>query len=228
MPTKCPVCEADNTESAHFCSNCAAPLRFQVERAVSQTQTIETPPEEMGRGTTIAERYEIIETLGRGGMGQVYRVYDKKIKGEVALKVIKPEISSNEKTIERFRNELKLAREISHRNVCRMYDLNEDNGNYFITMEYVPGENLKSFIRRSESLSIGKTIRIAKQISEGLAEAHRQNVIHRDLKSSNIMIDREGNARIMDLNTCPLNRPMPKRRTTARTSIPSGSSCTKC
>ncbi len=198
MPTKCPVCDADNTDTAHFCSNCAAPLKFKVERAVSQTETLETPPEELARGTVIAERYEIIETLGRGGMGQVYRVYDKKIEGEVALKIIKPEISSNKKTIERFRNEMKLAREISHRNICRMYDLNEENGTYFLTMEYVPGENLKSFIRRSERPSIGKTIRIAKQIGEGLAEAHRQKVIHRDLKSSNIMIDNEGNARIMD------------------------------
>jgi serine/threonine protein kinase len=198
VPTKCPVCDADNTESAHYCSNCAAPLKFRIEMPVSQTETLETPPEEFARGTVIAERYEIIETLGRGGMGQVYRVYDKKIEGEVALKIIKPEIASSEKTIERFRNELKLAREISHRNICRMYDLNEENGIHFITMEYVPGENLKSFIRRSELLSIGKTMRIAKQICEGLAEAHRKKVIHRDLKSSNIMIDNEGNARIMD------------------------------
>ncbi len=198
MSTKCPVCDADNTESAYYCSNCAAPLRFSVDRPVAQTETLETPPEDLTRGTVIAERYEIIETLGRGGMGQVFRVYDKKIEGEVALKIIKPEISSNKKTIERFRTELKLARVISHRNICRMYDLNEDNGTYFITMEYVPGENLKSFIRRSELLSIGKTIAIAKQICEGLGEAHRQKVIHRDLKSSNIMIDKEGNARIMD------------------------------
>jgi serine/threonine-protein kinase len=185
-------------DSAHYCSNCAAPLRFAVERSVSQTETLETPPEALSRGTIIAKRYEIIESLGRGGMGQVYRVYDKKIEGEVALKIIKPEISSSKKTIERFRNELKLAREISHRNICRMYDLNEDEGTYFITMEYVPGENLKSFIRRSELLSIGKTINIAKQICDGLAEAHRQKVVHRDLKSSNIMIDKQGNTRIMD------------------------------
>jgi serine/threonine-protein kinase len=169
-----------------------------VERSVSQTETLETPPEELARGTIFAERYEIIETLGRGGMGQVFRVYDKKIEGEIALKVIKPEISSSKNTIDRFRNELKLAREISHRNICRMYDLNEDNGTYFITMEYVPGENLKSFIRRSGLLSIGKTIRIAKQVCEGLSEAHKQKIIHRDLKSSNIMIDKEGNSRIMD------------------------------
>ncbi len=192
------MCDADNTESAHYCSNCAAPLRFAVERSVSQTETLETPPEELTRGTIIAERYEIIEALGRGGMGQVYRVYDKKIKGEIALKFIKPEISSSKNTIERFRNELKLAREISHRNICRMYDLNEEDGAYFITMEYVPGETLKSFVRRSGLLSIGKTISIAKQICEGLIEAHRLKVIHRDLKSSNIMIDKEGSARIMD------------------------------
>jgi len=125
-------------------------------------------------------------------------VFDKKIDGEVALKLIKPEIAAEKKTIERFRNELKLAREIAHRNICRMYDLNEEKGLHYITMEYVRGEDLKSFIRRAGPLGAGRAISIAKQVCEGLTEAHRLGVVHRDLKPQNVMIDEEGNARIMD------------------------------
>jgi tetratricopeptide (TPR) repeat protein/predicted Ser/Thr protein kinase len=162
------------------------------------TKTMETPTEELTRGSTLANRYEIIEELGKGGMGRVYRVEDTKLEQEVALKLIKPEIAKDKKTIERFRNELKLARNIRHKNVCGMFDLGEDKGAHFITMEYVRGEDLRSLIRRIGQLPIGKSISIATQICEGLAEAHRLGVVHRDLKSNNIMIDREGNVRIMD------------------------------
>jgi len=196
MSIECPKCHSDNTDTARFCSNCATPLPSSKEIPV--TETLEKPTEELTRGTTFANRYEIIEELGKGGMGKVYRVEDKKIKEEVALKLIKPEIASDKKTIERFSNELKMARQISHRNVCRMYDLGEEKGTHFITMEYVPGEDLKSFIRRAAPVSIGKSISIAKQVCEGLVEAHRLGVVHRDLKPNNIMIDRDGNARIMD------------------------------
>jgi len=154
---------------------------------------------ELERGSTFAKkRYEVIEELGKGGMGKVYRAFDKKIEEEVALKLLKPEIAADEETIKRFRNELKFARKIVHKNVCRMFDLSEEEGTQYITMEYVPGEDLKSTIRRMGQLTIGKAIFIAKQVGEGLAEAHRLGVVHRDLKPQNIMIDKEGNARIMD------------------------------
>ena len=196
MGVKCPKCQTENPDTQKFCGECATPL--QPSKDIKVTETLETPKEELTRGTTLANRYEIIEELGKGGMGRVYRVEDTKLKQEIALKLIKPEIAKDKKTIERFRNELKLAREIAHRNVCRMYDLNEEKGIHYITMEYVRGEDLRSLIRRIGQLPIGKSISVAKQICDGLAEAHRLGVVHRDLKSNNIMIDKEGNVRIMD------------------------------
>ncbi len=196
MAIKCPKCQTNNPDTLKFCGECGTQLPSLEEIVV--TETIEAPKIELTRGTTLANRYEIIEELGKGGMGRVYRVEDTKTKEELALKLIKPEISADKKTIERSSNEIKLAHKISHRNVCRMFHLGEEKGTHFITMEYVPGEDLRSSIRRFGQLPIGKSISIAKQICEGLAEAHRLGIVHRDLKSSNVMIDKDGNARIMD------------------------------
>ena len=195
---RCPKCQTDNPETQKFCGECASSLTAADEARPTFTQTLETPVEALPTGTTFAERYPIIEELGRGGMGKVYRAMDKELNIEVALKLIKPEIASDRKTIERFKNELKLARSISHRNVGRMYEIMEDRGTRFISMEYVPGEDLKSFIKRSGRLAVPKAIAITRQICDGLSEAHAQGVIHRDLKPSNIMIDKEGNVRILD------------------------------
>jgi serine/threonine protein kinase/Tfp pilus assembly protein PilF len=197
VTVQCPKCRFENAPDSKFCKECGSGL-LPPEKIPSRTETLEMPAEELPRGTVFAGRYEIIEELGKGGMGSVYRVLDRKLNEEVALKLIKPEISSDRGTIERFGNELKLARKISHKNVGRMYHLSEDKGAHYITMEYIPGEDLKSFIRRARRLDVGTAVSIAGQVSEGLAEAHRLGVVHRDLKPSNIMIDKDGNARIMD------------------------------
>jgi len=196
LPISCPNCRHDNPDDTLYCGKCATPLKSAPD--VSVTKTMETPPQELTRRILIAGRYEIIEELGGGGMGKVYRVEDTKLKQEVALKLIKPEIAQDKKTIERFKNELKLGRNIRHKNVCGMFDLAEADGEHFITMEYVRGEDLKSLIKRIGQLPIGKSIAIMKQVCEGLAEAHGLGVIHRDLKSRNLMVDGEGNVRIMD------------------------------
>ncbi len=193
---KCPKCDFDNPSGTRFCGNCAAPL--STEKAASPTETIQIPVRELTPGSTFARRYQIIEDLGKGGMGRVYKAFDMEVKDRLALKLLHPQIADDDKTIERFRNELKLARQISHRHICRMYDFGREEGTYYITMEYVPGEDLKSLIHRIGALPVGKAVSLAGQVAEGLAEAHRLGVVHRDLKPQNIMIDREGNARIMD------------------------------
>ena len=163
-----------------------------------RTHTLHMPLKELTRGMTFAGRFEVVEELGEGGMGKVYKVIDIKIEETVALKLLRPEIAADQEIIERFRNELKFARKISQRNVCRMYDLNEEHGTHYITMEFVPGEDLKSMIKMTGRLSVGKAVAIAKQVCEGLAEAHKLGVVHRDIKPQNIMVDKEGSARIMD------------------------------
>jgi len=196
---KCSRCGFDIPAGTRFCGRCAAPLQAE-SGPPPFTETLRTPIRELSGGTIFARRFQIIEELGKGGMGRVYKVFDLEVKEKLALKLLNPDIAADEQTIERFRSELRLARAVSHRHICRMHDLGreEETGTYFITMEYVPGEDLKSLIHRIGALPVGKAVAIAQQAAEGLAEAHRLGVIHRDLKPQNIMIDREGGTRVMD------------------------------
>jgi eukaryotic-like serine/threonine-protein kinase len=196
---KCPRCEYENSSDSAYCSRCGTQLIKQPPApALTQTATFLASPRALAVGGTFAGRYQVTEELGQGGMGRVYKAYDTEIREHVALKVLNPEIASDEGIIERFRNELKLARRISHRHVCRMFDLGRAEDTTFISMEYVSGEDLKTLLRRIGHLPAGKAVRFAGQVAEGLTEAHRVGVVHRDLKPQNIMIDREGDARIMD------------------------------
>jgi tetratricopeptide (TPR) repeat protein/TolB-like protein len=204
MAVKCPQCQAENPSDSKYCKECATALSHSAGISGFPTKTIETPREELTTGTLFASRYQIVEELGGGGMGKVSRTLDTKVGEEIALKVIKPEIAADRTTVERFKNELKLARKIVHKSVGRVYDLNEDKGTFYITLEYVRGEDLKAFIRSSGQMAVGTSLRVARQVAEGLAEAHKLGVVHRDLKPSNIMIDRDGNARIMDFGIARL------------------------
>jgi tetratricopeptide (TPR) repeat protein/predicted Ser/Thr protein kinase len=198
MSNKCLKCEFDNPEDTIYCGHCAAPLTPSAKNLFVLTETLRAPREELTTGSTFAGKYQIIEELGKGGMGRVYKALDTEVNEKVALKLIKPEVALDRETIERFRNELKLARKIRHKNVCQMFDLNTSEGTYYITMEYVSGQDLKGLIRQSGRLAVETAVSIAKQVCNGLEEAHAQGIVHRDLKPGNIMVDRDGQARIMD------------------------------
>jgi len=194
----CAKCGFENPAGLAYCGRCGTRLAPGEDIAVSSTLTLEHPQESIPKGRLLANRFEVLEKIGSGGMGTVYRVLDREVNEEMALKILKPEIASSASVVERFKNELKLARRISHKNVCRLYDLHEDAGVYFMTMECVAGEDLKTRIRRDGRLSARNAVALAKQVVEGMAEAHRLGVIHRDLKPQNIMIDLQGSVRIMD------------------------------
>ncbi len=195
---KCPNCRIDIPEDSLFCGRCGnrvVPLHDLLE---APTLTLPIAGESFAPGTTFAGRYQIIEDLGEGGMGRVYKVFDTQVREKLALKLILPEIAAERRTIERFQNELKFARRISHKNVCRMYHLSREQDIYFITMEYIEGESLRNMLRMTKKMSWAAALHIARQVCDGLAEAHRLGVVHRDLKPHNIIIDRDGNVRIMD------------------------------
>ncbi len=149
-------------------------------------------------GTVLADRYRIVALVGRGGMGEVYRADDLRLGQPVALKFLPAALEQDPTARERLLAEVRNARTISHPNVCRVYDAGELEDRYFLTMEYIDGENLASLLRRIGRLPAGKALEIARQLCAGLAAAHERGVLHRDLKPANVMIDGRGQARITD------------------------------
>jgi tRNA A-37 threonylcarbamoyl transferase component Bud32 len=149
-------------------------------------------------GSMVGERYRIVGLLGRGAMGEVYRADDLKVGQRVALKFLPRHVSLDASRVNRFVNEVRLARQISHPNVCRVYDIGEADGRHYLSMEFIDGEDLASLLRRIGRLPHEKVVEIARQLCAGLVAAHDQGVLHRDLKPANIMIDGRGHARIAD------------------------------
>lgn len=149
-------------------------------------------------GTVLGNRYEILQLLGEGGMGAVYKAADREVDRMVALKVIRPEMASNPEILARFKQELLLSSQVTHRNVIRIYDLGEAQGVKFITMEYLEGENLHQILKQVRKLDVAEAVKIMEQVASGLAAAHREGIIHRDLKPSNIMRDKSGRVVVMD------------------------------
>jgi Flp pilus assembly protein TadD/TolB-like protein len=228
--TECPNCSGENAETQRFCGMCGTPLPGRLppdpghgrdsrpgpapDTGAGPTLSYDEaaggfrpPPPGLPSGTVFANRYQVIEELGMGGMGRVYRVLDKKLDEEIALKLIRPDVTADRRVLEHFSSELKLARHVVHRNVARMFDLNEEGREPYITMEYVRGENLRRLIRKVGCLDDAQAVPIACQLCEGLAEAHRLGIIHRDLKPQNVMIDEDGRAKIMDFGLASLLAP---------------------
>ncbi len=216
MGIRCPKCQSENPDATIFCGKCG--YKFPLHEEALFTKTMEGSKEKLipvssdsgtsswdsimhGRflpGFMLAGRYRIIGLLGKGGMGEVYRADDLKLGQAVALKFLPPKFSKDPKRLEYFHNEVRLARQVSHPNVCRVYDIGEVDGQHFLSMEYVDGEDLATLIRRIGRLPQDKGLEIARQLCAGLAAAHDRGVLHHDLKPSNVMIDGRGRVRITD------------------------------
>lgn len=155
------------------------------------------PPQIPGE-TPLPERYEMMAELGRGGMGIVYKARDRETGEILAIKILKPEIAFESQVLERFKNELRLAHRITHRNVARLYEFHRSGDTAFVSMEFVEGKSLRELLRRSGRLDPERGIEIARQIIAGIGEAHRQSIVHRDLKPENIMLTASGEVKVMD------------------------------
>lgn len=210
---ECPVCAVKNPDSVSECRRCHTPLPHQISQetlgeaaapedwtmAVTQRPAgITATSDDLGTGTVLAGRYEILQMLGRGGMGAVYKARDKELDRIVALKLIRPELARSPEILRRFKQELILARQVTHKNVIRIFDLGHADGIKFITMEFVEGQDLRALLLERGKFPPDEAARIMFQICRALEAAHAERVIHRDLKPQNIMLDRNGRVYVMD------------------------------
>ncbi len=207
MP-RCATCATDIPEKSRFCLECGKPANGidpeNVETVATRTSPTPTPtprPDDKERfvpGVLLASRYRIVSRLGKGGMGEVYRADDLILGQPVALKFLPEAAKDNVGLLTRFYDEVRIARQISHKNVCRVYDIGEVDGQPYLSMEYIDGEDLGSLLRRIGRLPSDKAIEFARKLCAGVAAAHAQGVLHRDIKPANIMIDARGELRITD------------------------------
>ena len=211
---QCPVCQADNPPTAVTCEKCSTPFPLSEETlapatgvgktgawsvAVTQSTATETAAKgQLQPGTIIGDRYEILQLLGQGGMGAVYKARDIELERLVALKLIRPDLASHPEILRRFKQELILAREVTHRNVIRIFDLGQAHGVRFITMEYVEGRDLRALLHEKGKLTPEEAVPIFVQIASALEAAHHAGVVHRDLKPQNILVDPGGRVYVMD------------------------------
>ena len=209
--TICSHCSAVLPDDARFCSRCGRESSVSAEAAADESSQAETvashgrhpasPTSDHARfvpGQVVQSRFRIVGLLGRGGMGEVYRADDLKLGQPVALKFLPLALAHDPRRLEGFHTEVRMAREVTHPNVCRVHDIGEADGHVFLSMEYIDGEDLASLLRRIGRVPPDKAVEIARQLCAGLAAAHERGVLHRDLKPGNVMIDGRGRARITD------------------------------
>ena len=200
---RCPVCARPVPDAVSSCAACGARLSPAAMATVTSPGGASIPlptPHSPARtaGTILAGRYRIVGLLGRGGMGEVYRADDLTLGQPVALKFLPASAAADAAALARFHNEVRIARQVSHPNVCRIHDLGEAGGEPFLSMEYVDGEDLASLLRRIGRLPADKAVESARQLCSGLAAAHDMGVLHRDLKPANVMLDGRGVVKITD------------------------------
>jgi len=183
--TICSACQAENDDALSACTACGQAL----PGVATPTLTI---------GTIVGARYEIVGTLGKGGMGMVFKAKDRVLDEVVALKILRPDVAGSGEMAQRFRREIKLARKVRHRNVCGIYEYDEEKGLAYIAMEYIEGIDLKRMLRERGGLPPAEAFDVAIQLARGLEAIHEIGVIHRDLKTANAMIDNHGVVRLMD------------------------------
>jgi len=203
---KCPRCHAENRDDSKFCGDCGGPLSPSSSAGpggATFTKTLETPVRVLTPGTVIAGKFRIIGEIGHGGMGIVYKAEDLKLKRFVALKFLPPHLMDSPELKERFLVEAQAAAALSHSNICVIHEVGEDRGQPYIAMEFVEGETLRDRIRRGP-VKAEEALEIAIQIAAGLDEAHRKGIIHRDIKSANIMVTAKGLAKVMDFGLAKL------------------------
>lgn len=216
MP-ECPVCSRQLSAADTWCPACGVALRSQTSETTyaeaapagatrSGSASVRTADERFVPGTLLAGRYRIVTLIGRGGMGEVYQAEDLKLEQPVALKFLPASLALDAGALARFHAEVRIARQVSHPNVCRVYDIGSVDGLHFLTMEFIDGEDLSSLIRRIGRLPSDKAVEIARQLCAGLAAAHDAGVLHRDLKPANVMIDGRGRARIADFGIAAIAR----------------------
>ena len=203
MPVECSKCHSENNDSSRFCSNCASPLSLVGSPTISLTKTIGIAAYAVSKDSLIAGKYRIVEEIGQGGMGIVYKAEDLKLKRFVALKFLPPHLMNSPELKERFLIEAQAAAALSHPNICVIHEVGESEGQSFIAMEYVEGETLRDKIKKGP-LAAEAALAIASQIAAGLGEAHRKGIIHRDIKSANIMVTDKGQAKVMDFGLAKL------------------------
>jgi len=206
----CPECHERVPDGASFCSGCGSRVGLpgSAEGATIATPRFPSTPlpgaGKFAPGTIVQERYRIVGLLGRGGMGDVYRADDLTLGQPVALKFLPEEVTGSAERRERFYGEVRVARQVAHPNVCRVYDVGEIGGRLFLSMEFVDGEDLSSLLRRIGRVSHEKAVQIARQLCAGIAALHERGVLHRDLKPANVMVDGRGGVRITDFGLSAL------------------------
>ena len=197
MATACPSCHSDNPETAKFCGECGTSLPASTGGLHSLTRTLQAPAKAPEHGMMIAGKYHIVEPVGKGGMGVVYRADDTKLERQVALKFLPPELTEDPEARERFVREARAAAALAHPHICTVYEINDTEKEPFIAMEFIGGQSLKQRMAKKR-LTPDEAADMAVQLAEGLEEAHKKGIVHRDIKPGNIMLTEKGQAKITD------------------------------